>query len=443
MEKIYNRLITIYFMVLIVYLQGVSIFYCYKQVNSSFISTGLVCFGVIGFILYVLYKFINKSFRIHDIFIIFMAIWGILSWKFSFVQRVALFGFKNGREGLLVILTYYVIFLLATTLNDKKSKKIILYTITVAGILNVIYSYLQVPGKSKILLLPIVDIWGYPSGFLSNSNFYGSYMVLLNGIWLSYYLFSNKEKIDYIALFILTIFLSGLLLSGAMSAIVALICMIFVSLVTLIYKSKTTCNIVKKVIIIRYLVLVVIFGVLYFVVSLTTDVNLNGDIKEMGIQAVSTITTGVDESFGTGRIHIWKEALYYFNKYNYWSTGIGIDNFYYLGHGHLIIDKVSGDLVYKAHNEYLQILVTEGVYMLITYLIFLIFIFIRGVIYIIKDRECDTLFMTFFMAFIGYSVQAFFSISMTRVAPLYFLMCGFVLSFLEIKTNKRLKFKSN
>ncbi len=423
MKKIYNKLTMLYFTILILYIQVVNILYCYNIINSDVVSTGLVIIGSLGIIIYILYKVFDKTIKTHDIFIIMMILFGIMSWQFAFVKRVALLGFKNGREGLLVLITYYVIFLVATTIKEKKYKDYIVNLITFIGIINVFYSYLQIPRLPYLLNIPIADIWGYPSGFLSNSNFYGSFMVMLTGIWLTRFLFSDKKNIDYKSLIFFIIFLSGLLLSGAMSAIVGLICMLIFSLIIFFLKRK---NIILKNIVPKYVILLISFLSLYFIVSFVTDVNLSSDIKEMGTQAISTVTSGIDESFGTGRIHIWKEALYYFNKYDYWDTGVGIDNFYYIGHGNIIVDVVSGDQVYKAHNEYLQILVTEGIFMLVTYLSFLFFIFIKGLIYIKKNKSCDITFLSIFVAFVGYSIQAFFNISMTRVAPFYFLLCGFV-----------------
>ena len=73
----------------------------------------------------------------------------------------------------------------------------------------------------------------------------------------------------------------------------------------------------------------------------------------------------------------------------------------------------------KVHNEYLQILITEGIFCLISYLVMYGIICIRGMKNSFKNKEIYLL-----LPVIGYLVQAFFNISVIEVAPIFFIALG-------------------
>ena len=74
---------------------------------------------------------------------------------------------------------------------------------------------------------------------------------------------------------------------------------------------------------------------------------------------------------------------------------------------------------------------TEGIFKCITYIIFLVWIFFKGIYVIIKSNKVEPLLIGLFLSFVGYSIQAFFNISVTRVAPIFFIICGLLLGQLE------------
>ncbi len=430
-KDILDRIIGIYYVILIIALCFMGGLSSYDVFYSDFISNTLIGFGIVALILYVIYRIRNNSTRYWDLIILIMSFLGYLSYYYAFDKKVALKGFLLGREGLLVIYTYYMTFLLSSVLKNTKMKNRILMTVTICGALQVIYGLLQVFRISNIFGLPIVGNWKYASGFVFNSNFFGSYMVLLNGLWMSRFFFD--KEINYKNFLILFIFITGLLISGAMSAVVALLVMFcLVVFINVINKQNNIRLFLRKIG--MYLVSILL---IYSVIVLWTKSDLTKDIKELYTQSVSTVSGNVDESFGTGRIYIWKEALKYLPDYIY--TGIGIDNFAYIGHrdGTYIYDSPKKDnIIYKAHNEYLQILVTEGIFMFVTYLIFLGSIFYTGVKNIKNEKNKNLIVCSLLLMFIGYSVQAFFNISMTLIAPIFFMISGMLVSCCEEKIVK-------
>ena len=155
------------------------------------------------------------------------------------------------------------------------------------------------------------------------------------------------------------------------------------------------------------------------------------DILDLNTQSTQIANEGFKDENGTGRIYIWKKALE--NAPRYLLTGIGVDQFFYINNGEIIYDPITGNAIDKAHNEYLQILLTEGIFKCITYIIFLLWIFFKGVIKIIKSKKVDPLLVGLLFSFTGYCVQAFFNISVITVAPIFFVIGGLLLAQLDKK----------
>ena len=117
---------------------------------------------------------------------------------------------------------------------------------------------------------------------------------------------------------------------------------------------------------------------------------------------------------------IWQNSLKLVPKYLFF--GCGPDNF-----GYAYVKSYPWGSVYydKAHNEYLQTLVTQGIFVFITYLTLLGIIFFKGL-------KCkDNLTIVLLISFVGYSVQAFLNISVTTVAPFYFIIMGLLVNQIE------------
>lgn len=123
-------------------------------------------------------------------------------------------------------------------------------------------------------------------------------------------------------------------------------------------------------------------------------------IPDQIVQTIELIDTA-----GAGRIYIWKEALKLIPEN--WAFGIGPD--------HLAIPLPSGIIADKAHNIYLEIAVTMGIFALISYLCFLTF-FLRPA----KDETG----LLFFSMVLAYLLQGFFNIDVVAVMPLFWITLG-------------------
>ena len=135
----------------------------------------------------------------------------------------------------------------------------------------------------------------------------------------------------------------------------------------------------------------------------------------------------IDDEFGTNRVFIWKNGLKSF--VNHPMIGSGPDTFAQAfpeeAHWHY------GEYYDKAHNEYLQILVCQGIIGFMGYMAYLGGIFLTSV----KKAFKNPVIMAVLAAFTGYCVQAFFNISVPITSQALWVFAG-------ILVNKQLREKS-
>jgi putative inorganic carbon (HCO3(-)) transporter len=216
----------------------------------------------------------------------------------------------------------------------------------------------------------------------------------------------------------------GVLCSGAMSSAVALILLFLGIVVFLLLLKKDWCLTLLKV-----LLLIVGFGISYkFFYGYDNGFYLK-QIENTSLEMGETLKGNAEPLYGSGRIHIWKSTLDILPKNV--LNGVGIDNFYYAFDGKPLT-IYDGKICYdKVHNEYLQILVTQGIFALLTYLILYIIIVLNGI-----KNSYDKNELYLILPVGGYLVQAFFNISVIEVAPLFYICLGFLINRSNKVSNK-------
>ena len=388
-------------------------------------SLTLAVIGLFLLVLYIFKKIKEKSFSVYEIFIYTLAFFAVLSTFTAINKENALLGKINRYEGLFCILTYYLIALNTSKIEKKKQKKAIIIFILGIGLINVFYGILQLKIIDVTSFISIKNPTYYASGFIGNSNFYGSLLSICYPIVLGLFLREKNIKKWFLFLGLLLIFSIGNLLSGAMAVFVADILLFAIILIEIIIKLFKNHSKENRFLLYKFILAIIIFVLSVFFINLKTN-SLVKDIGKLSNEAVSSAKLEVNESFGTGRILIWKNSLEKI-KENF-ILGVGIDNFREAFDSKLI---VSGAIADKAHNEYLQIMVCEGVPCGIIYIVFLLFIFKNN----INNKE--KIYYICFLGFTSYCIQAFFSISVTRVAPIFFIIMGLLIekdnAFLQLK----------
>lgn len=371
--------------------------------------------------------------NIIHLFMVLIIIFGIISTIFAIKPKVALWGIGGRYEGLFTIMYYFSLMFLCGFIG-KKYRKIIIWTILITGIIQCIYAlcqkyevegvYRMIHTSKKIKFMADgfkINRTVWATGFTTNPNFFATYMLLCASFAMGLYIDGKKIITSVISIACTVLFIVGLLISNTSSCIVG---MGAVCIFSIIYCLKN--KYIKKMI---FMTLAIVCTIL--VMSKTGKTWFIKDTKEMGNQAKKITSGEVKEGYGTDRIYIWKNTLKIVP--NNLIHGVGIDNFYYAFGEKPLVTKDGRTYFDKVHNEYLQILVTEGIFCLAAYLSMYVVIGARGLKNCFKNKEIYLI-----IPVLGYLVQAFFNISVIEVAPIFFValgLCGSVFNEKLFKKN--------
>ena len=399
-NKLKNKFLVIYIILNLIYiLIGSYIVY------NSFLEYKIFSYGYIVLlginILIILILFFKKKYtkNIIDIFLLLIILFAGISTIFAYNQEKALFGEFLRYEGLFSI-CYYITLLFITSFIKKQDRKYIVYAILIFGLVQCLYSYCQ---KFDLFNVKTRIEYGYrwAVGFTGNRNFFGTLMVICVGYSMGLYIESNNKFKTGLYLLLTFLFCIGVLFSKTRSCFVSLI---FMMLILLIYA-------IKKKNIMKYIVLVFILGFSIFLLQILNFEPMSrfSISTENNTQNISTSNTTA--YLTSNRIKLWKETFEVVPKYL--LHGVGIDSFANIIDGRAI--RSQKGYYDKAHNEYLQILITMGIFSLISYLS-LHFLSIKNGI---KNKE-----VYLFLPIIGYIIQAQFNISIIEVAPIFYIGLG-------------------
>lgn len=362
-----------------------------------------------------------------DILIYILIIFAFISTIWAVKPETALWGEYKRNEGLLSLLSYYFIFLNVKNLKKKEYLNNFIKVFTIIGIVQVIYSIIQVYTQ-----IPIVKRYSLPylaMGLCGNPNFLGSYMVMLSLIFFVLYLINNKRL--YFILCI--VFFIGLCLAGSTGPFLGFILAILFFII--FFKRRLKLKHIGLFLLVIITTFFIIDGTVNYVQEdiFGNEVNRAYNVKDELTDTFNTLFkhyTKKEETekekldyveLGNGRIEIWKKLLPLIPSYL--PIGAGLDNVKY------IYPQSYGIIYDKAHNVYLQMILTNGIYATIAYLLLCLAIFIKGF------KVKSPLMASFYIAFIGYSVQAFANISVIDVAPYFFIVLGFLYGSKDIDIN--------
>lgn len=197
-------------------------------------------------ILSILFGLIFKTFKFKlDFFKIGLMVIGILAIVAALLSRdkqVALWGFYERQEGLLVFLAYLVLAMLVNVMApNKREQRILMGTLLMSGVLMTVIALLQMIEVDITAFLN--TLWGGDAGYLDkitmmderttahvkaaygtlyNPNPYGMYMAIMFGLALGYWLTIKKDPlVHYASMTVILFIFVGLLLSFSRAALLA------------------------------------------------------------------------------------------------------------------------------------------------------------------------------------------------------------------------------
>ena len=404
LNQILNKSLLIYIYINLLYILIGSYMAFNSYIRERIFSYGFIVLLVINIII-ILGLFLKKVYKKNkiDIFLILIIIFAIISTIFAYKPQKALFGEFLRYEGLFTIL-YYITILFITSFIKKEDRKKVVLGILIFGLIQCIYGICQ-----RLFLLNARTMIYKGSinttGFTGNPNFFGALMIICACQSLGLFFYSKSRLNEVIFLILTYLFFIGILLSKTRSSLLSLM---FILILLFIYS-------LKKKYIKKYIILCLVFVFVCVFLHLLHLSPVFEDIVTVSSEMSEVAKGNAKDNYGSNRIKLWKETIKIVP--NYLLHGVGIDNFANVIDGNPI--RYQGHMFDKAHNEYLQILVTMGIFSLISYLCLHFIIIKNGIINTFKNNEIYLI-----LPVIGYLVQAQFNISVIEVAPIFYISLG-------------------
>ena len=424
MNKIFstlkNNILDVYLALNILFMTGGMCAVKMNIIRLSFFSYCLMGFAVVNFIIAIILTLSKYKFHKVDLCLFFIIIFACISTIFAADIKIAIFGTPTRFEGFFVLCYYYSLFYISTFAKNKKTLAcLIIFT----GIIQALYCFCQY----FCLFGAKPDLFNHKwvNGFTENPNFIATFMVICLSYSLGLFVDEDKKNRSFFFLICSYILFVCLLFSNTLSCLLGIIVVLFIIFIYCLKNKKY-----KKLVV----VLLSLFSIFIFMQRNNMTILLK-DFLDTGKQVADISKGNVSSEYGNDRIYVWKATFDEVPKYL--LHGIGVDNFLNVKDGHAIYvvketNKKNFIYIYdKAHNDFLQILITMGIFALISYICLYFVVLKNGLLLSTKEKNIYLL-----LPVIGYLVQAQFNISIIYNAPLFFMGMAFLIDRNNIYENE-------
>ncbi|MEE5991499.1 MAG: O-antigen ligase family protein, partial [Lachnospiraceae bacterium] len=315
-----------------------------------------------------------------------------------------------------------------TLIDDPKYRRNILYMFAGVAVIEGIFAFLQTFNiQLSYSLYYYTEHTAY--GLTQNSNYYGGLCVVMIAGISGMYIFSDLIAMPKLIKNSLTVILAVLfytmLGSRARLAWVGFAGLLIFYIISMTIMYRRDREAVKPAVR-RSLVLLAVFSAAFLIAFFFTDY-----IREAAVRSYWEVAIGDVDKIGTDRIYNWRMGLA--SVPDNWLTGVGLDNYGY-------VFESAPDIYFqaKAHNEYIHVLVTQGVPAFINYMALLVFACSGAVRNVIKDGSKERRTVTWILLgmFVTYCVQALFNGSVTYVAVYFWFIIGLITPRTAIRPDK-------
>jgi len=401
-----------------------------KDILPSFFHPFLFgAFGVLGTAVAVIYKSLELSspetrgrWYIEDLFYLVLIFFMILSAVFSTNPGLYSYGYLFNCETPAHFMGYFFMFFAGARIRSGEYRKKLIIVLLMVEAVHGIFAFFQ---TFNIQIAYSLLMWHSRAayGLTPNSNFYGGLSVFMLACASGAFIFADRFGANRIVKVLFAVF-SGFVFytmmgSRARLAWVGFAVMIVFYLISglVMFKSRIDRTILKRYFI-SFLVLCVVFAAVFTVTHLFTDF-----VSEEITRTQMEVDGKLDNGIGSDRLLLWQCGLESVPRH--WATGVGLDNYrqvFYEKYGNVEMDFFRD----KAHNEFIHVLVTQGVFAFAAYM----FIYLRTLLVNVKkiftgnDETSRALNWVLLAMFITYLGQAFFNTSVISVAPHFWLVLG-------------------
>ncbi len=388
-KKYRYKLLTI-FTVLIPVIYFLNLLFRHEYINNE-IRLDSYYYFILIFILIPMYfyekHYLHEKYNIIEKLVFLYLIINLIT-SFTAVNKTTAFlGYNLRYEGFLTICFYMFYFLNISRLNiqEKKSFIYILMFTIIVHFITIIFQETSLYSRTFFKYKSL-----YPTGLTSNSDFLASLVSSSSILFGLLYYFYHKKR--YLISFILS-YLS-LIITNVTSPLLAyyLVLILFIII-----------SLIKRTINKRIIVLLLITLLIY---PIFNKYSLFDEFKEN----VSFIENEQYDKLGHNRLKIWKKTGLLIVERP--VLGYGNDNLIY------VYEKdANGKVADKAHNIYLNMVVSNGIFSVIVYLSMIVLI-IKKIDFHDKYSLCLLLFI------LVYLIQGFFNINVIEVTPYFYMILG-------------------
>lgn len=373
----------------------------------------------------------RRKYYLSDIFLLTLFIFAIISYVFSHDRIATVFGFYYD-EWLIHYIAYFTLMFAATNVKKLQYKKYILAAFVAVTIIDIVPSLLQSVG-----MWPQYSFFDpewhetdkLTYGLTQHCNFYAGIATLFTACCTMLYLFAKKKKTRNILFVVNLLSFYCSICTNTRIAWVGNICFFLFMIIFefIMYKKNGDKELLKSHFK-RIGLTAVCFGVILFLL-----IGVWGRLSGEFDNTLSELNNATDlegfDGFATGRGYIWRIGIE--SVPDFWATGIGLDNYrdaFEYRPDYDTLPWTQG----KGHNEYIHILVTEGVFAITNYLILLFYAFFTGAKSCVrgfkKQRESSVITWIFLVMFIAYTSQACFNSSIVNTTPYFWVVLGMVMT---------------
>lgn len=346
--------------------------------------------------------------------LIFLSALNSLNQSFSFQGKPSRY------EGFTTWCCYFTLLLSSLSLCEEKHRRWVLYAMLGAGLINGIYTIIQ-----YFEIMPRLTYYSelyrevkLVPGLCGNANFLAANMVMLSGIGAAGFIMAQNWRQELFFLGSLMFSITIVLMTKAMGGLLGL-CVVFLLMITVMLKEWKRrphwCMDSGQLTILGTAAILLVL----LIMLVTNHPLMQRFIQQLQDGLGPLLGETISEKSGSGRYLVWKNALNFIPQT--WLLGSGPDTFGLLYHS--VYPLNNAQYYDKAHNEYLEVLLTMGLPMLLC-LLSIYGTCLKNILQRFISKQATWVSAACLFAVCGYLVQAFFGISYMLSAHLLWILLG-------------------
>ena len=332
-----------------------------------------------------------------------MAVWSVIATGVNGFMESTVWGKDIQQEGILMYVSYALLFCCALMIKESKHRKYVLRWIVIQSLVVMVFFFIQ--DKFDVPMLNFAHCGNnWRSAVFPQFNHYGYFLVITTLILSGMFLAEKRFALKLAEASGIALLSWALIWNTTFGSFLALI-IGFVMLVLVFSLCKGRFDTAS-------LIPLAIFAVVLIAMVLTGQTEVLGDLSQLGID-VGNIAAGSEDAINAGT-----------NRWGLWvSTAECIAEKPIFGWG----PNGTADIIFaaagssRAHNEFLQFASFFGLPWLVLYLVLIFAVFLRGLKY---RKELSAEEKIALVAAFGYLVSSFTGVSLYSTAPFFYILLG-------------------